>query len=432
MMHESAKSPMRQAGGRWPRRLTCALQVACVLWMCGATASGQGSAGIRSTVAVKPVILRADPHYNPSRVPPPPGVGEVRVDSVSFTVNFNPGGGADLVPWPSAARQAVHYAVSIWETLLNGTQTIEFDAYWSTNVSGDLLGYGAAETSYRDFSGAPASGTWYAVAMANQLSGSDLNGGEAEMYAAFNANHSWYFGTDGEPGPTEYDFVSVVVHEICHGLGFTAWMNWDDGTGGDECSGSAGEGCWGDGSGYPSWYDRFIVTGTGLQILTLANPSIALGNRLISGDLYFDGNNARAAYGGNAPPLYAPAVWEPWSSISHLDEATFNGTSHALMTPALSLGESAHHPGTITLGILEDGGWPLPLTYATVYVDGSVPGPGQGTPGDPFPTVADGVKFVADDGTVKIKAGNYDETLTIRRPMTLQRHVESGSVIIGE
>jgi len=48
----------------------------------------------------------------------------------------------------------------------------------------------------------------------------------------------------------------------------------------------------------------------------------------------------------------------------------------------------------------------------------------------PFDTVGEGVARVTDHGNVYIMAGNYPETLTINRPMTL--NAPSGTVVIGE
>ena len=54
--------------------------------------------------------------------------------------------------------------------------------------------------------------------------------------------------------------------------------------------------------------------------------------------------------------MYAPSVWDPGSSISHLDEqATLQENS--LMTPYIDPGEAIHNPGKYTLSILGDLGW---------------------------------------------------------------------------
>jgi hypothetical protein len=353
------------------------------------------------------------------------------IQSLPFSVNYNSASCPNPVTaWPTNAQTAFNYAISIWTLLLNGDQTIEINACWETGMGATTLASTGVESWYRNFTGAPVGDTWYAVALANQLSGSDLNGGTAEMRIRFNSSFTWYYGLDGNTPAGQHDFVTVVLHEMTHGLGFAGSMRWDNGTGDDECSGTTGEGCWGAGTAYPFAYDRFAENGSNQNLITsFGNPSLALGTQLTSNNLFFDGPNANAANGGSPPTLFAPATWNPGSSFSHLDDGTFNGTFHALMTHALANGESAHHPGTIALGILEDIGWDMP-DLSDVYVDAGATGYEDGTSAHPFDTVVEGVNAVYPGGTVWIGPGTYTETLIIHRPMTLRDN--GGTATIGE
>lgn len=310
------------------------------------------------------INLWHDDRYFPARVPAPPlpSPASPRLQAVTFNVNYNPAScTGTLATWPAAAQTAFNYAVSIWAALLNGSQPITVDACWRTDLPNGLLG--TANMPLRaNFSGVP-SGTWYIVALANQLSGSDLNGLDAEMRGSFNGDSnkvSWYFGTDGMPPGGQVDFVSVVLHEIAHGLGFTGTMEVDDGSGTNECDGTAGVGCWGAGSTvtYPAIFDRFLENTAGQDLLVdFGNPSVELGNQLVDNNLFFNGEDTESANAGNPAQLYVPATWSSGSSVYHLDDATYNGTSHAMMTHALADGESTHHPGSIALGMLADMGW---------------------------------------------------------------------------
>jgi uncharacterized repeat protein (TIGR01451 family) len=237
---------------------------------------------------------------------------------------------------------------------------IKINACWA-NLGYGVLGHGGAESSHHDFAGAPYANTWFPAALANALSGDDLNDvdgfdddgdgadADADMEIAYSGNGiSWYFGTDGHPSMEQYDFVSVILHEIAHGLGFAGSMQVD-----------AGVGSWGLGTSRPDAYDRFAENGSGQSLLNTGlfpNPSAALGNELRSNNLYFNGPDAKAANGGAKPKLYAPSIWDPGSSYSHLDEM-FNGTVNALMTYSLNNGEAVHDPGPVGMGILRDIGW---------------------------------------------------------------------------
>lgn len=405
------------------------IAVACVIAsMLVLAASSQSLAqpGTPDSVSGSFVTLVARKGTAPVRVPAPPlrtrnGTVPNAANVVPFKVNYNPAScNGNVAPWPAAAHDAFSYAAAIWATLLNGTRTISIDACWRTNMDSNVLGSARPATMKKDFNNAPQTNTYYAVALANQLSEQDLNWETAEIFANFNSNFTWYLGTDGNTPMNQYDFVTVVLHEIGHGLGFTDSFERDD---------------TGIGSHYepPYSYDRFIVKrnldGTVTRLLSYTNPSSDLGGQLVSNKVYFDGARAKAANGGNLVKLYAPTTWDPGSSIAHLDDTTYDGTSNALMTHDTADGESAHYPGRIGLGVLADVGWSLP-TADLVYVDIRSTGPGEGSIDHPFNNVTGGTDVVDNGGQVWIFPGTYNEPLTLTRPMTLYLWGLDGSVIV--
>lgn len=162
------------------------------------------------------------------------------------------------------------------------------------------------------------------------------------------ARDDWFFGTNpNNIGENQIDFITVTLHELIHGLAFLGGFDVNNGIGSFEL-------------GSPLIYDSFIANGNGELIVNnnlFPNNSIALGNELTSENLFFIGENALAANNGNPVRIYAPPIFEPGSSIGHLDEDTFNGTIEALETPTITTGEINREIGPITLGILEDIGW---------------------------------------------------------------------------
>jgi hypothetical protein len=276
----------------------------------------------------------------------------------TITVNYNGS-------WPADAKAAFEYAKHIWEVSLSSSVPIVVNATWvsmGANVLGSTSPHDAIRFTTNPAPGGARTNTWYPIALANKLGSKDYNGSTEEIDASFNSGFSaWYFGTDGKVGTNQWDFVSVVLHELAHGLGFAGSMSVD----------STGSGSWGS-LGYPFIFDLFAVnsqnqklTNTGL----FQNPSTALGSQLTSNQVYFDGAHAVAAAGGTKPQLYDPPNWEQGSSFSHLDESAYPAASgNALMTPFLYNGEVEHAPGPITLGIFQDLGWGLqtnlqPRTY---------------------------------------------------------------------
>ncbi len=296
-------------------------------------------------------VLIADPTNKFTRVPPPPAFAwpslrPFGAAAAAITVTY--------VGFPPAAQAAFQYAVEIWQSQITSPVPIFVRAEY-VSLDPGVLGTAGPTYYLRDFAGGMP-GTWYHSALADKLAATDLNPGFTDITARFNSDFTWYFGTDGFTPAGQYDFVSVVLHELGHGLGFTGSATVSSGLGG-----------WGL-SGDPVIYDRFVVNGAGTQVIDTAvfpNPSSALAAELTSNNLYWGGANAVAAAGGVPPKLYAPTTWRPGSSYSHLDEATYPaGSPNSLMTYALGAAEAIHDPGPITRGMFADEGW---TTVACAY-----------------------------------------------------------------
>ncbi len=305
-------------------------------------AAGHAEPRVQSLQSPPRMVLTAADLSSGMRILPPTSL-QTAPSTATISVTY-------IGSWPAAAMTAFDYAAGIWETLIVSGVTIEIEAEWASLGPG-ILGGAGANALYRDFSGAPVSSTWYPVALANKLADTDLDTFDADIGATLNSDFSsWYFGTDGNPPGSQWDFVSVSLHEIGHGLGFFGSMS----VGGTYCN--PAQGCWGYGTGFPAIYDRFAENGSGTALLDFPNNSVALANELTSDDIFFDGPLATAANGGAPAELYAPGSWAQGSSYSHLGEV-FNGTAHALMTYSIGPGEALHDPGSVAMGMMEDMGW---------------------------------------------------------------------------
>jgi hypothetical protein len=299
------------------------------------------------------IVLVADPQVNQFHVPAPTGSLEARAENITATINIvylqnqEDKFGYWCEPWPSQAKAAFDAAANIWGTTLHSMVPIKVHACW-TDLDSGILGGSATDSYIQNFPSAPVSDIWYSVSLANALSGSDQNGGDPEMHHVYNKNFDWYYGTDGNTPANQYDFLTTVLHEMGHGLGFEGSMIVDD----------QGYGSWGwDYYSDPAIFDRFTENGSGQALLGFGNGTIALGDQLTSNNVYFDGLKANAANGSQRVKLYAPLNWVDGSSYSHLDDKDFNNTINALMTYSLSNGESVHDPGPVTKGLLQDLGW---------------------------------------------------------------------------
>jgi hypothetical protein len=239
--------------------------------------------------------------------------------------------------------------VKILEGILPPDLKMTIKASWTKISSAGVLG-NSSITGFAAGWGINALNplAYYPVTVAEKISGRSLNfDTEADVELVLNSTVKWYLGTDGNTPTSRYDLVTVVLHELCHGLGFFDSMNTEGTTG------SYGI------NGYPVIYDTFVenLAGNKLTDTTLYKQnSSELYNELTGGQLYFNGPLSRRYLNGDRARLYAPSEWDPGSSISHLDELR-TAQVNSLMTPYIDFGEAIHDPGNLTLSILGDLGW---------------------------------------------------------------------------
>lgn len=260
----------------------------------------------------------------------------------------------DYKGFPEEPKAAFAYAVSIWESLIESEVPIRMEAKWSS-LDENVLGSCGPETHYSNFKNAPYEDRFYAVAIAEKIAKEELNGeSRYDMIANFNKNFDWYLGIDMECPDTLYDFVSVVLHEIGHGLGFTGFFY----TTGED---AGGYGYNPYGAGAATSFDILVNNNKGNQLVDESfydNFSVELYNALTSSNLFSDSPVATKINKNIKPRLYAPFEFDGGSSIYHLNDATYpHGNPNSLMTHAVGQAEAIHHPGALTLGIMDDIGW---------------------------------------------------------------------------
>lgn len=256
------------------------------------------------------------------------------------------------IGFSAEAREAFAYAVSIWEGLIQSPVTINMQARWSTLDEG-VLGSCGPSDYLENFASAPLADHYYPIALAEKLAGMELNASTtADLIAQFNsANEDWYFGTDGATPNDKYDFVSVVLHEIAHGLGFTG-LCYET---------TSGLGAYGWTEFHPGIFDAYMINFDGDKLVDQSlfpNLSEALLTEFESGYLEFESDWASTKLSGTYPRLYSPGTYDEGSSLYHLNEGSyFPGNPHSLMTPSIGRGEAIHDPGSVTLAMLEEMGW---------------------------------------------------------------------------
>lgn len=242
--------------------------------------------------------------------------------------------------------KALAKAETILESMLPPDADITILANYTRISTAGVLGF----SSSTGFVGGWAIDAWnpinyYPVALAEKILGQKLNSDEnGDITLTINNTTPWYFGTDGNTPTNKYDLVTVVLHELLHGLGFFDSM---------EVNGTLGSY-----NSIPLIYDNFVENLAGNRLTDstkFVNNSGNLKDAMTGGQLYFKGP-VLTKFAGTRAQLYAPVTFDPGSSIAHLDETT-TSIENSLMTPYVALGEAIHNPGTLTFSILGDLGW---------------------------------------------------------------------------
>jgi len=256
-------------------------------------------------------------------------------------------------------------AAAYWANRLSSSVTIQveasFDPLLCSPTSGVLGSAGFTEV-FRDFPAAPLAGTWYPIALANALMGTDLDPAVEEVHSTFNSRLDsdpaclvgldWFYGI-GVPTPANrISLYEVVLHEIGHGLGFATVTNGSTGVRLQD-------------------FDDVFMTFLEDHSSAKTWPQMSNAERAASardaGDLHWIGARVVAASGalasgkhpGGHVRMYAPATFQPGSSVSHWDTALVPDET---MEPVATASPS----DLVTTAALRDIGWQTQQASACV------------------------------------------------------------------
>ena len=323
---------------------------------------------IGNVCTLPPSFVNADYRYVPQRSKVAEGI-----DPQSQTANFDISYVNDCEgrEWPEAAVTAFDYAVSIWAEHLESSVPIRISASWT--ALGDRTLGSAGPTLLFTLSGDGVEpNTFYTIAQASAMTGEDLvsqNSVDFDIRVNMNCDWSqWYYGLDANPGPSQIDMVTVLLHEIGHGIGFIGSMFGDNDTRSAD---------WGlSNPPLPIIYDQFALDGDFKNLIdeeAYINGSSLLYQAVTGqqGGVFFDGPESEFSIDNQRVRLYAPNPYQPGSSYSHLDQVTFGQSENSLMRPQLDFQFAVHSPGPLFCAMLEDMGWPLGSACLDLIADDS-------------------------------------------------------------
>lgn len=168
-----------------------------------------------------------------------------------------------------------------------------------------------------------------------------------EIAVSVNFGKNWNFSSSPAVSP-QYDFQSVLLHELTHGLGFASLS---DNTGTSRFFSQLSTKTY-------TIFDTLLRRRTGnVTLFSGSPPTFQVGaSNLTSNDLSFAGSEAGQAYQPNpAPGIYAPSIFSQGSSLSHWD--TNNIVGGAVMEHAIASGENHRAYSAVDLGALRDIGY---------------------------------------------------------------------------
>lgn len=229
-------------------------------------------------------------------------------------------------------------AADIWGAVIDSNVPIiiqaSFDLLWC-NTNSAVLGSAGAVTLVRDFDNAPKSNTWYHIALANAIAGSDQNTGADDIVATFNSNignsnclsgTNWYLGFDHNPG-SDIDLLVVLLHEFAHGLGFSDFT--------DETTGNFIR-------NKPGIFAHFMFDNTTSLHWNEMTSGERIASAINTGNVVWDGQKVvtdaagflvNGTDGSGNVRLYAPNPYQSGSSISHFDTVA---DPNLLMEPSIN------------------------------------------------------------------------------------------------
>jgi len=253
-------------------------------------------------------------------------------------------------------RTATEYALELWSEQFAGTVPVDINVSFEPMASG-TLGSATRMPSYWN----PATQSWYCSAVGNQLAGYNVVPNQRDIRIRMNSSYNFHYELDANPSSGRHDCVTIMLHEVSHGLGFFPLCRED---GRYTYTTPTGGGSY---TNYPGIFDRQLFRGLDGPCLTeLSQEERAA--LMTSGNLYAGapGSHLLAANDGIRVRMYAPATYSGGSSNSHWDDSVNNFTT--FMKRSISANWALHSFNTRKIGILLDIGWTLPNNPDAVYV----------------------------------------------------------------
>ena len=244
---------------------------------------------------------------------------------------------------------ATEFAFNLWSEQLAGRISVDISVNSTDMGDPSIIGSSTRMPDWLHL----GTNTYYPSALWNQIVDYDATLEYSDIQLQMNSQFNFYYGIDGNPGGSQIDWITIMLHEVCHGLGFFPICRQD---GYYIYATSPSYGTYTD---YPGIFDRQLFEGLAGPCLTTLDrnqrSALLRSNNLYSGA---PGSNLLTANGGNRVKMYAPAVYAAGSTGSHWDNIPF--PFQTWMKSTVSYGFALHSFNDRKIGMMLDIGWLQP------------------------------------------------------------------------
>lgn len=263
---------------------------------------------------------------------------------------------------PTSVRPAIEQAFQIWANEWQSSVEMRVLVNWAV-LSGDTLGFAGSYFTVQSKACMLNSYNLVQNLVYNPNLLASMNGfdfvpaTEYHIEMSLDSQTDWFLGTTTEvdSASSQYDLVTVVLHEVCHGLFFA------DSTFVDVPNELASFAHPEYGNGGPSRFDSFLVDETDSKsLISKCSDPAGFFDSLTGDNLYFHNQDPTAPQ--TRFKIYSPTTYDGGSSTGHFDtltwntDCTANGIASAdcsdLMTPSVTNGYSQRSIGENTRRVL--------------------------------------------------------------------------------
>jgi len=254
-----------------------------------------------------------------------------------------------LADWPEEAKEGVVEAMVILENTIRLDHTMRVGFAWSEELKEDKI-LAATYNTFINIAGIDGlsdldSQYKYPRELIHQRTGEDAYGG-INTVIFFNATKDWRLSASSQPMWYEQDLITVVLHEMSHGLGISSSLTKT--------------------SEFQSYiFDKYLYYADGSSLTYSCSELKTCEKPGLAGiELFYEGEYGMKANGYEPIKLHMPEHVTA-ASVCHFALDYANDDKGRLLVAGTAYGKSTRYIGGFVAGILKDIGWDISLSDVT-------------------------------------------------------------------